>query len=135
MSTNALPVGTNYAGFWTHADQIFLPLNATRNAANELDRLKQNNLAAEDFFIEFELLVARARYLDSKFDPIKMKIAEQNLQLRLVDKLYSQYDQPKDWDNFKEKILRLDSLYQFRLRDKQQYRKTLPNVNRLPSFN
>src|SRR5438477_5104416 len=56
MSTGALPAGTDYAGFWTHADRIFLPLNATHNAANELDRLKQNNLLAEDFFIEFELL-------------------------------------------------------------------------------
>ena len=92
MSTGALPAGTDYAGFWTHADRIFFPPNATRNTANELDRLKQNNLPAEDFFIKFELLTAQARYLDSKFDPIKMKIAEQNLQPRLVDKLYSQYD-------------------------------------------
>src|SRR5438477_10854552 len=129
MSTSSLPVGTNYAGLWTHADQIFLPLNATRNAANELDRLKQNNLPAKDFFIEFELLATRARYLDSKFDPIKMKIAEQNLQPRLVDKLYSQYNQPKDWNDFKVKVARLDSLLQFRLRDKQQYRKALPNTN------
>src|SRR5438477_12806434 len=51
MATNALPTGMNYAGFWTYADRIFLPPNATHNAVNELDRLKQNNLPAEDFFI------------------------------------------------------------------------------------
>ena len=135
MSTGTLPAGTDYAGFWTHADRMFLPPNTARNAANELDRLKQNNLPAEDFFIKFELLIAWAGYLDSKFDPIKMKIIEQNLQPRLVNKLYSQFKQPKDWDDFKEKVLRLDSLYQFRLRDKQQFWKTLPNVNHLPSFN
>ena len=134
MSTGALPVRTNYVDFWAQADQVFFPPNATRNAANELNRLKQNNLPAEDFFIEFELLAARADYLDSKFDPLKMKIAEQNLQPRLVDKLYSQYEQPKDWDDFKEKVSRLDNLFQFRLRDKQQYRKALPNTNRFPSY-
>ena len=80
MSTGALLAGVNYAGFWTHADQVFLPLNAACNAANTLDRLKQNNLPAKDFFIEFELLATQAGYLDNKFNPVKMKIAEQNLQ-------------------------------------------------------
>src|SRR5438477_6517941 len=135
MATGKLPAGTDYAGFWAHANQVFLPPNAERSAMNMLDRLKQGKLYAEDFFIKFELLAQQAGYLNTKFDKTKMKIAEGNLHPKLVDKLYEAYERPKDWEDFKTKVSMLDNLYQYRARDKQETRNALSNFARQPSYN
>ena len=109
----------DWKSFWEQMDAAFLPADAKADAARDLNAWKQDQLSADEYFIEFDMLATRAGYSASAFDPFKIRLAMENLNRGLVRNLHLQ-DVPSDWESFKTAAARMDRNYRAGLRVLQQ---------------
>jgi len=98
-----------WAEFWTQADVIFNPPNAATDAAFKLETLVQGKLSAEEYFIEFDLLAARAELTAAHFDPYKIRLANRQLTRALVNNIHNTDTLPTTWATHKTRATTLDN--------------------------
>jgi hypothetical protein len=98
-----------WAEFWSLADDVFNPPNVQANAALKLDKLRQEKLSAEEFFIEFDLLAATAGYDNTTFDSVKIRLANQRLNNALVANIHNVDVLPTTWEAYKKRAIALDN--------------------------
>jgi uncharacterized protein YmfQ (DUF2313 family) len=79
----------NWNQFWGLADQVFNPPNVQTKAMIKLDKLKQEKMSAEEFFIEFDVLAATAGYATAHFNSLKICFANQHLNSALITNIHN----------------------------------------------
>jgi hypothetical protein len=101
--------------FWGLADTVFNPPNLRNDAAMKLEKLEQGSLAAEEYFITFDMYATLAGYEAVDFDSLKIRIACQRLNGALVRNLHSVASLPTTWIEFKNRAVALDNNFRIGL--------------------
>lgn len=95
--------------FQERMDVAFGDPNDQASAIAELSHLKQGQLAAPEYFTQFEALAARAGYDQGTHSGVLVFHLETNLQRGLVDRVYGSHPLPVTYAEWKERALVLDA--------------------------
>jgi hypothetical protein len=106
----------NNAGTWIdfHRDLTteFSDANETNKALGQLRALRQSGKSAHEFFTEFDFLFRQAKLTVLNHESILIDMLKQGLNGPLVEKIYAGEHFPVTYDNWKNKAIWLDDLWQ-----------------------
>jgi len=97
----------SWAEFHSSLSAAFMSANKKEQAQRKLELLRQNNRAAEEYFVEFEEYKAVAGYNDEGY----VALLKRNLNSGIVRRIYELERVPTTYAKWKEYALRFDQNY------------------------
>lgn len=125
IEQNAGSFGT-WDQFTSEIRESFENKNARQEAQVKLETLKQGQQTAEEFFQRFELLRREAGFTSEIHRNYLIGLLERNMEEAVIDTVYMQYPLPVNYEEWKEKIIGLDSLRRRRMANKQASKAAQP---------
>ncbi len=97
----------SWAQFKEHLKEQFVDSNLVRDARDQIERLRQRQDTAQDFFQKFEILLTQAEY--SKDDTYVVHLLETNINEKIIDQIYGSRDGlPEEYKDWKKQIIQID---------------------------
>jgi hypothetical protein len=111
----------SFREFLQNLDKTFKDQNEAQKARDKLNVYRQGSLTADEFFVKFESLMAKAGITEEDNQIYLIGRLEQNVNWDIIDKISNSENQPQTYDNWKNRIILLDGLQRRRNEQKKYW--------------